>query len=558
VSGVRNIWSARRPFGTLEIELYPTSVDPTARESSLRELQHLVYDLRYGDREARRLALTITGRLQEIAGGRPLGTSGDFDSGGTRADAIGDELLRAARAGVLIARRREVERTIVPLEGPSEVVLGPADTATKHVYNVRVVDDTGAPVAGAALNVDISGDKEDKTTDGSGKITLQRSDPGSAVLKLTNLDDLRNKLWPQWDKPVSDKPPTGDQVVQAVISQPIAPFNAPSDWNVTLVLTRPPIRRVRMVGMIFDADKCFLLPQALDGVRSIVAMHEANPVAKVVIVGHEGGDELTGGVDISLARAKMLSAYLTSKPDDWMPWFEADKSQRQRWGMREVQLMLSALTGPDGAPLYDGSAAGVMDPKTKAALQAFQQANGLPVDGKAGSATRKALVTQYMAIEDTSLAAGLQPIAHGCTGHTDDTLTQDGLQPDDRRLEVLFFDLDVKPPPSGDTSGPGAPEYPAWRGRLVETVDFENHGIHVQIVDTQKQPAAMAQVHLDGPTSQDTTADEHGFVSFWGLVAGDYTIKGTSRTGIPIPPTKITYPTAKTIDNARAMPKGAE
>jgi uncharacterized membrane protein YgcG len=89
-------------------------------------------------------------------------------------------------------------------------------------------------------------------------------------------------------------------------------------------------------------------------------------------------------------------------------------------------------------------------------------------------------------------------------------------------------------------------------------VDFENHGIHVQIVDTQKLPVPLAAVHLDGPASQDTTTDDHGFVTFWGLLPGDYTVSGTSRTGIPIPQTKITYPTAKTILGARVVTSGGK
>jgi peptidoglycan hydrolase-like protein with peptidoglycan-binding domain len=463
-------------------------------------------------------------------------------------------VLRAAREGVILVRRREVRAVMVPVEGPAAEALGPQSSA-KHVYKVYVVDDTGAPVSGAKLHVSIDGDEQDKTTDGSGKISVDKTAPGTAVLTLTNLDELRDKLWSQWTNPVADKPPPGDQVTQAVVTHPIAPIRAPSDWLVTIVLQRPPIWRVRMVGMIFDGDKCFLLPQALDGIKAVVAMHEAHPTAPVVIVGHEGGDEVTGSVDLALSRAKILAGYLTSKPDDWMSWFGSDKDERQRWGVREVQLMLSALSGPDGQPFYDGSSPGVMDEKTATALKAFQTANGLTADGKASSDTRAALVKQYMAIEDTSLTAGVTPVAHGCTGHEDDTITQSGLQPDDRRLEVLFFDgTEIKPPPSGDTSDGGSPEYPAWRAREVQTVDFENHGIHVQIVDTQKRPVALAAVHLDGPAPQDTTADEHGFVTFWGLVAGDYTVSGTSRTGIPIPQSKITYPTAKTILGARTVP----
>jgi peptidoglycan hydrolase-like protein with peptidoglycan-binding domain len=551
-----DIWRVRRPFGDIEIELHPGSVDAAGREASVRELRHLVYDFKYREREARRAVSEVCARLQGLTRSASPRELAELDTGSPRADAIGEELLGAARAGVIVVRRREMRSVVVPLDAPSEAALGP-DSSTKHVYKIRVVDDTGAPVAGVALKLAIDGGEESQTTSGAGDVTVEKPTPGTATFTLTNQDDICAKLWPQWAKPLFDQPPAGDKIYTATISQPVAPQGAPSDWLVTLVLTRPPIWRVRMVGMLFDADKCFLIPQALDGIRSIVAMHQAHPAAKVLIIGHEEGDEATGGMDMALARAKTLSAYLTSKPDDWMPWFDSDKSQRQRWGVREVQLMLSAMTSPSGGALYDGASAGVMDAKTTAALQAFQQANGLPVDGKPGAATRKALVTRYMGLEDTSLTAGVEPVQHGCSGHSDDTLTQDGLQPDDRRMEVLFFDLDLKPPPSGDTSPPSAPEYQAWRMRLVETVDFENHGIHVQLVDRQKQPVPLATVHLDGPTSQDTVADDHGFVSFFGLVAGEYTVRATTRTGIPVPPTTIVYPTAKTIEGARTLPSSS-
>jgi peptidoglycan hydrolase-like protein with peptidoglycan-binding domain len=555
VSG-RVDWRVRRPFGDIEIELHPGAVDGEAREATRRELRHLVYDFKYRDPEARRVVAELHTRLQGLPATAARGDAYDFDFGSPRADAIGEALYAAARSGTIVVRRRETRSVVVPLDLPGEQVLGP-DTSAKHVYTVCVLDDTGAPVAGAKLTLDIAGDKQDKTTDGSGKVTAEKtiSDAGRAT--LTNAVDLVDKLWPQWSNPVSDKPYPGDQVTQAVVTQPITPLGVPADWVVTLVLQRPPIWRVRMVGMVFDGDKCFLLPQALDGIQSVVAMHQAHPAAKVLIVGHEGSDEVTASVDLALARAKILAGYLTSKSDDWMPWFGSDKSDRQRWGIREVQLMLSALNGADGKPFYDGGSSGVMDAKTAAALTAFQTANGLTGDGKPGAETRSALVNKYMAIEDTSLTAGVTPVAHGCTGHEDDTITQAGLQPDDRRLEVLFFDTDIKPPPSGDTSDGSSPEYPAWRARLVQTVDFENHGIHVQLVDTQKRPVPLAQVHLDGPTPQDTVADEHGFVTFWGLLPGDYTVEGVSRTGIPIPPTKITYPTAKTIEGARVMPSAS-
>jgi peptidoglycan hydrolase-like protein with peptidoglycan-binding domain len=547
-------WRVRRAGADLEIVTHPLRVDDAEREASVLELRRLVSDFKYRDPEARRVVLAIHARLSGLFAPPAPREVFDLDTGSPRADAIGEDVLRAARSGVILARRREVRSVVVPLDGPSEEVLGPSSSST-HTYKVYVVDDTGAPVAGAKLHLAIDGDEHDLTTDGTGKVSVDKPAPGTAVVTLTNLGDLSDKLWTQWTKPLAEDPAAGDQVTQAVVTQTIAPIRAPSDWLCTIVLQRPPIWRVRMVGMIFDGDKCFLLPQALDGIKSVVAMHKAHPTAPVLIVGHEGGDEVTGSVDLALARAKVLAGYLTSKPEDWMPWFGSDKSDRQRWGVREVQLMLSALTGPGGQPFYDGSSPGVMDDETTAALKAFQTTNGLAADGKAGSDTRAALVKQYMAVEDTSLTAGVTPVAHGCTGHEDDTITQDGLQPDDRRLEVLFFDgTEIKPPPSGDTSDGSSPEYPAWRMRLVQTVDFENHGIHVQVVDTLKQPVPLATVHLDGPTSADTTADEHGFVTFWGLTAGDYTISGTMQSGQPIPPAKLTYPTAKTVAGMARTP----
>jgi hypothetical protein len=341
----------RAPFGDVVIELNPPSLDAEAREASMRLMRRLIYDFKFRDPEAWRVVLALHARLHGVDARAAGSAVQHLDSGSSRASAIGEEVLFAARAGRLVARTREARAVVIPLDTPSQEALGPS-SSTSHVYKIYVVDDTGAPVAGAKLTVEIAGDKQDKTTDGSGKVTIEKTVTDSGTVTLTNREDLLDKLWPQWANPLSGKPFPGDQITQALITQPIAPFAAPADWMVTLVLLRPPIWRVRMVGMIFDGDKSFLLPQALDGIQSVVAMHQAHPAAKVLIVGHEGGDEVTGSVDLALGRAKILAGYLTSKPDDWMPWFGSDKSTRQRWGTREIQLILSATTGTDGAPYY--------------------------------------------------------------------------------------------------------------------------------------------------------------------------------------------------------------
>jgi hypothetical protein len=381
----------------------------------------------------------------------------------------------------------------------------------KSFLDLQVVNTKGKPLAGRRYKIELPDGKTETGKLGpDARIRKKDIDPGTA--KLTLLPDESDEF---------DGAELEDEAT-----------------------TENPVRRVRLVGMLFDANKCFLLPQGLDGVRTIIDMHKAHASAKVLIVGHAEGDESNAGPDLAVQRAEMLSAYLKSKPADWLAWFDKGKPARARWGTREVQLMLSALP-PGGTPHYQGYASGVTDDKTVAAVKAFQDANGLDVDGKVGPATREALVKAYMGLEDTTLADDIDPVAHGCKGHFDDDLTDDGLQPDDRRLEVFFFEKEIDPAPPGKTSKPGSEQYPAWRDALVETKDFENHGIHVQIIDSNKQPVPGADVHLEGPTTGDATADEHGFVSFFDLVAGDYTLSAKKKNR-PMGTYKITYPTAKT------------
>jgi hypothetical protein len=213
--------------------------------------------------------------------------------------------------------------------------------------------------------------------------------------------------------------------------------------------------------------------------------------------------------------------------------------------------MLSVL--PEGEePFYQGYASGVTDDKTTAAIKKFQEHNNtekgsaLPTDGKPDFETRKALVEAYMGLEHTTLGDDVTPIAHGCEGHFEDTATASGAGTDDRRFEVFFFEQGIDPQPDATTSSAGSTLYGDWLAQVVETIDFECHGIHVQIVDAMKQPAPFATVHLTGPTSGEATSDDHGFVSFFGLKPGVYTI-ASDKNGYKIGTSKLKYPTAKTV-----------
>ena len=111
-----------------------------------------------------------------------------------------------------------------------------------------------------------------------------------------------------------------------------------------------------------------------------------------------------------------------------------------------------------------------------AAVKSYQKSKGLVVDGKVGSKTLKALVTDYMALEG-ALEKGTKIVAYGAQGHVEDARTKDGNAVDDRRVELFFFDQGIDPSPKESVLKEPATVFAAWTTKLVETVDFESRGI---------------------------------------------------------------------------------
>jgi hypothetical protein len=289
-------------------------------------------------------------------------------------------------------------------------------------------------------------------------------------------------------------------------------------------------------------------------------MHKSFENAEMLIVGHDGGDEELKGVDLACCRAEILGGYLTNDVDGWAKWFCVDKPEKIRWGTREVQLMLSCL--PEGEmPFYLGNASGITDTKTKDAIKKFQNycnsklGGNLKVDGLAGPKTQKELLKAYMAIEDTTVSTNIVPVAHGCEGQFEDDLTLAGMQPDERVIEVFFFENKITPVPPKKTSLNGATEYFDWKEQVVESKNFEYHGIHIQVIDKKKMPVKNAKVFLEGPNKCQSITDDQGFAFFSGLVAGEYSVRAEKK-GIEIESSKITYPTAKTL--SRSVPSAAK
>jgi outer membrane protein OmpA-like peptidoglycan-associated protein len=283
----------------------------------------------------------------------------------------------------------------------------------------------------------------------------------------------------------------------------------------------PAVSRVRIVGMFFDLNKCFLLPSAVPGIKGIRRQYEKHPASNLLIVGHtdtSGNDDFNA--TLSVERADAMAAYLTDKVPPWEAFFESSKPAEKRWGIREVQHMLSVL--PDGGtPFFEGKVDGADGPITKAAVKAFQKSEKLTEDGIAGPVTRKSLITRYMGIDGTTLPAGITITTHGCGESFPVAKTQDAQRsPEDRRVEIYFFDGPITPPPPGKTSGKDSTAYPKWVEQVTETVEF-NTGVDPSVPrtfalrfhddDVKPMPNVRFRVTIDGQVQAPQQADGDGF-----------------------------------------------
>jgi len=187
-------WRLRSPFGDVEIEIYPSAVDSAAREESLRELSRRVSDFNYRHPEARRVLLAVAARLGGLTASATRGEALDFDTGSSRADAIGLELLRQAQAGNLVLRRKGPRTVIVQLDVASEAeaVLGPdsnSETQTTWIA-IELLGEDGKPIPGVAYQVTLpDGSTRDGTLDNTGKAMIRGIDPpGQCGVTFPQLD----------------------------------------------------------------------------------------------------------------------------------------------------------------------------------------------------------------------------------------------------------------------------------------------------------------------------------------------------------------------------------
>lgn len=259
------------------------------------------------------------------------------------------------------------------------------------------------------------------------------------------------------------------------LSELVKGITLPTGESHTITLASS-TRRVRLVGVFFDLNKCFLLPTAMPGIRTVKQQYDAHQGGHVLVVGHTD----TAGKDaynlsLSVERADATAAFLSDAAEAWEAFFGDDKPSEKRWGALEIQHMLTAL--PQGSsPFYAGTPNGAIDAQHKDAVKAFQKAHSLqPIDGIAGPNTRSDLIRAYMALDDTTLPAGINLATHGCGENFPVDETGDAVRsPENRRVEIFFFDGPIVPPPPaapGNTSARGSTGYPQWLKQVEQTID---------------------------------------------------------------------------------------
>jgi hypothetical protein len=275
----------------------------------------------------------------------------------------------------------------------------------------------------------------------------------------------------------------------------------------------------RLYGVLFDTSKSFLLPEAIRGIRGLKRYYDEHRGLSVLVVGHadRAGDDAYN-LTLSQERADSIASYLQDKVDDWMAWYRSNKPVQKRWSVIEDRYMLSALADAEGPYLPTGSTG---DNATSRAISRFQRAKKLPGTGTMTEATRRALVTDYMAQDETTLPAGTPIETLGLGEFHPEVPTADGVAKDEnRRVEIFLFEGPIAPPAVRPVTKPGSKEYPIWRARTVEDRDLRVPlGEAIFRMRKADKPAPGLRLLIRHPNGHDVehTTDDRGEVRCVGL-----------------------------------------
>ncbi|HEV8321521.1 MAG TPA: carboxypeptidase regulatory-like domain-containing protein [Myxococcota bacterium] len=313
---------------------------------------------------------------------------------------------------------------------------------------------------------------------------------------------------------------------------PIAAGGNQGTVGTPLTIQVPPrVFRVRLTGLLFDTDKCFLLASGLKSIRAFKKIWNAHPDIKVLVVGHA---DKAGAADhnqkLSERRAESIKAYLTDDVDAWLKFYSPGVPPTKLWGATEDQKML--------AHLRFGS---VSELQTKKRLAA---------DGVAGPDTRRALITDYMAEDQTQKPASAELQTHGCGESHPDIPTDDSVAEErNRRVEIFLFEQAIDPAPVNPCPQPaGCQQHATWKGLSRETIDLgaDLAAVTVTVTDTAGAPVPQADVHLAGFVPEDAQTDASGAAPIADVVPTSYEVFARKQ-GFESASTKITVPAGATV-----------
>jgi nucleoid-associated protein YgaU len=181
-------WLLRVPFGVVELELAANAQDvrleQALREESLREVRLLVRAFEGRDRAASRVVAAIVERTRGVAW---LPGARELDPGSALGRFAVEELLDAARAGFLVARRRDLRAVAVPDDDAAPAQeLGPTSEqppTSKSWIGIVLLDQDGTPVPNRPYRViQPDGTTVDGTLDSNGTAFVRSIDPGSCKI----------------------------------------------------------------------------------------------------------------------------------------------------------------------------------------------------------------------------------------------------------------------------------------------------------------------------------------------------------------------------------------
>jgi hypothetical protein len=186
---VEGQWRVRGSLGEIQVTL---ALGGTAADTgeSARLLHSLLHDVRYGHAGARAAVAAILAQLRRSP---HLLEGQHLNFGDVRFDALADELVHAARLGVLKAERLEARPVASPLEDvPEPEPLGPPSSrpdAELSWVEIELLDEEGLPVAGRSYVLELpDGATRSGSLDSRGRAMVRGIAPGQCKVTFPDLD----------------------------------------------------------------------------------------------------------------------------------------------------------------------------------------------------------------------------------------------------------------------------------------------------------------------------------------------------------------------------------